>query len=55
MQPQGWYRDPYGNDAERWFSDGKPTNLVRDYGTDSYDERPPSAAPARVNIARAAW
>ena len=55
MQPQGWYRDPYGNDAERWFSDGKPTNLVRDYGTDSYDERPPSAARARVNIARAAW
>jgi hypothetical protein len=42
---QGRYRDPFGNHAERWFSGGQPTSLVRDQGTESYDEphgwRPP--------------
>jgi hypothetical protein len=37
---QGWHRDPFGNHGERWFSDGRPTNLVRDQGTESYDEPP---------------
>jgi hypothetical protein len=40
MQPQGWYLDPYGAHDERWYSDGKPTNLVRDQGTEAYDEPP---------------
>jgi hypothetical protein len=40
VQPQGWCRDPYGNHDERWFSGGQPTNLVRDQGTESYDEPP---------------
>jgi hypothetical protein len=37
---QGWYRDPFGNHDERWFSGGRPTNLVRDQGTESYDAAP---------------
>jgi hypothetical protein len=40
MRSQGWYRDPYRTHDERWFSNGQPTNLVRDHGTESYDEPP---------------
>ena len=40
MGLQGWYRDPYGVHDERWFSADKPTHLVRDHGTESYDEPP---------------
>jgi hypothetical protein len=40
MRLQGWYRDPYGNHDDRWFSDGQPTNLVRDQGVESHDELP---------------
>jgi hypothetical protein len=40
MRFQGWYRDPYGSHDDRWFSGGRPTNLVRDHGIQSYD-RPP--------------
>jgi hypothetical protein len=43
MRPQGWYPDPYGNHDERWFSDGRPTNLVRDQGAHSFDRPPPEA------------
>jgi hypothetical protein len=45
MRPQGWYRDPYGNHDERWFSDGQPTNFVRDPGTGSRDDPPQGWLP----------
>jgi len=38
VRPQGWYRDPFGKHDERWFSDGRPTSLVRDQGSESDDE-----------------
>jgi len=44
MAAQGWYRDPYGIHVDRWFSDGRPTRLVRDEGVESYDD-PPSSEP----------
>ena len=37
---QGWYSDPYGNHKARWFSDGRPTALVRDDGVESTDPPP---------------
>ena len=40
MRAQGWYRDPYGLHGDRWFSDGRPTSLVRDQGIESHDESP---------------
>ena len=40
MRVQGWYPDPYEIHDDRWFSDGKPTRLVRDQGSESYDEPP---------------
>jgi hypothetical protein len=45
MRAQGWYPDPYDTHDDRWFSDGKPTNLVRDHGTESYDEPPQGQLP----------
>ena len=45
MRAEGWYRDPYGIHDDRWFSDGQPTNLVRDQGTESRDEPPPGEPP----------
>jgi len=39
---QGWYRDPYGMHGDRWFSDGRPTRLVRDMDVESFDDPPPS-------------
>ena len=48
---EGWYTDPYSRDAARWFSEGKPTKLVRDGGVESYDEppdSPPAQAPRRI-------
>ncbi len=41
---QGWHPDPYERHDDRWFSDGKPTRLVRDQGSESYDEPPPDSA-----------
>jgi hypothetical protein len=40
MRAQGWYPDPYESHDDRWFSDGKPTGLVRDKGIESCDEPP---------------
>jgi hypothetical protein len=37
---QGWYRDPFGIHEDRYFSEGWPTKLVRDDGTESYDLPP---------------
>jgi hypothetical protein len=41
MKAQGWYHDPYGVHEGRYFSDGRPTKLVRDCGIESYDPPPP--------------
>ena len=43
MRAEGWYRDPYALHTDRWFSDGRPTDLVRDDGQESRD--PPPAVP----------
>ena len=40
---EGWYRDPYGVHEDRWFSDGQPTELVRDGGVETSDD--PTAEP----------
>jgi hypothetical protein len=48
---EGWYTDPYSRHAARWFSEGKPTKLVRDGVVESYDEppdSPPTQAPRRI-------
>lgn len=41
----GWQSDPFGLHEQRYFSQGKPTKLVRDGGVESYDP-PPETAPA---------
>jgi hypothetical protein len=45
MQAEGWYRDPYGRHADRWFSASRPTSLVRDGDIESTDEPPPGDPP----------
>ena len=40
---EGWYRDPFAIHEDRWMSQGRPTKLVRDGGTESYD--PPPGLP----------
>jgi hypothetical protein len=45
MREEGWYRDPYGLHTDRWFSDGRPTKLVRDERAESYDDPPPGDPP----------
>jgi hypothetical protein len=37
---QGWFLDPYEVHEDRYFSDGRPTKLVRDGGVESYDLPP---------------
>jgi uncharacterized membrane protein len=37
---EGWYEDPYRVHEYRWFSVGKPSNLVRDGLTESNDPSP---------------
>jgi hypothetical protein len=41
---EGWYLDPFGSHETRWFSDGKPTALVRDGDVESHDPPPAGAA-----------
>ena len=41
MKAQGWYRDPYRVHEDRYFSDGRPTKLVRDGEAEDYDPPPP--------------
>jgi hypothetical protein len=43
VDAEGWYRDPFEVHAERWFSAGRPTALVRDGGVESHDP-PPQAS-----------
>jgi hypothetical protein len=42
---QGWYHDPYGIHQDRWFSQGRPTKLVRDGTRESYDPAPGQPPP----------
>jgi len=42
---QGWFVDPFDIHQHRWYSDGRPSNLVRDHGVESYDDPPPGAPP----------
>lgn len=42
---EGWYLDPYGIHEQRWMSCGRPTNLVRDRGTEGKDEPPDKPLP----------
>jgi len=42
MEAEGWFVDPFLVHEERWFSDGRPTPLVRDVGVEGQDA-PPSA------------
>jgi hypothetical protein len=56
---QGWYADPFRIHEARYFSVGQPTALVRDGGTESYDEPPagdqdPAAATATTTAATTA-
>ena len=41
----GWQSDPFDLHEQRYFSQGKPTKLVRDGGIEAYDP-PPDASPA---------
>jgi hypothetical protein len=45
-KPEGWYRDAAGRHAERWYSNGWPTELVRDGAHDGRD--PLTAEDAEV-------
>jgi hypothetical protein len=51
LPAEGWYKDPYEQHEDRWFSGGLPTKLVRDAGAESYAEPPYDKARAR----RAVW
>jgi hypothetical protein len=42
---EGWYRDPYGIHEDRWMSQGRPTEMVRDGGRESYDPAPDRRLP----------
>ena len=44
---QGWYEDTFRLHEARYFSGGRPTNLVRDGGNESYDE-PPSGTSGNL-------
>jgi hypothetical protein len=40
---EGWYLDPFGRHEQRWFSDGRPTALVRDGDAEAQDAPPADA------------
>jgi hypothetical protein len=48
VKAQGWCRDPYSVHEDRYFSDGQPTKLVRDGGSEGYDPPPPGPPPAEL-------
>jgi hypothetical protein len=33
----GWFPDPFGRHEIRWFSQGRPTSMVRDGNVESHD------------------
>ena len=51
MHEEGWYTDPYGLHDARWMSDGEPTGLVRDGGsewTEPVPHGPLTSIPQRL-------
>jgi hypothetical protein len=52
LPPQGWFVDPFGAHEQRWFSQGRPTALVRDGRADTQD--PPPDGPVPQPLVRAA-
>lgn len=46
---EGWYSDPWDRHEARWFSDGRPTPLVRDGHVESHDD-PPADDPRHAPI-----
>jgi hypothetical protein len=48
VHAEGWYRDPYKVHTDRWFSDGEPTELVRDADGESKD--PPPDTPISESL-----
>ncbi|MGO8871292.1 MAG: hypothetical protein ACLQPH_07790 [Acidimicrobiales bacterium] len=42
---EGWYEDPFRLHQHRWFSNGKPSKLVRDDGVESSDPAPGDVPP----------
>ncbi len=52
--PQGWFVDPFGVHEARWFSQGRPTALVRDGGVESQDPAPGPAVDQPLVRARPA-
>src|SRR5262249_60857257 len=50
MEAEGWYHDPYGLHEERWYSNGKPTGLVRDAKVESNDPAPSEPAPTTTLV-----
>lgn len=48
LPAEGWYRDPFAVHEDRWMSEGRPTKLVRDGGTESYDPPPDRPLPAEL-------
>jgi hypothetical protein len=45
LSAEGWYRDPFAVHEDRWMSQGQPTKLCRDGGTESYDPPPDLPLP----------
>ena len=45
ISAEGWYRDPFAIHEDRWMSQGRPTKLVRDGGTEAYDPPPDLPLP----------
>ena len=50
--PQGWFVDPFAVHEQRWFSQGRPTGLVRDGRAESQDL--PPDGPISEPLVRAA-
>ena len=43
----GWHPDPFGRHEARYFSAGRPTELVRDGDADSYYQLPATEPATR--------
>jgi hypothetical protein len=52
--PQGWYIDPFGVHEQRWFSQGRPTDLVRNGKAETKDPPPDGPVPQPLVRATAA-
>ena len=46
MDEEGWYADPFKIHEARWFSAGRPTDLVSDAGSESRDAPPDKPLPS---------